>query len=62
MNDKLIRKRLSDFGWENCLTKIRINDAIINTFTEIGELLDYGIISNEEFIQLGKELWGIHEA
>ena len=57
MNDKLIRKRLSDFGWENCLTKIRINDAIINTFTEIGELLDYGIISNEEFIQLGKELW-----
>lgn len=57
MNEKLIRKRLSDFGWENCLTKIRINDAIINTLTEICELLDCGIISNEDFIRLGKELW-----
>ena len=57
MNKKLIQKRLSDFGWENCLTKIRINDAIINTFTEIGELLDCGVISYEEFIRLGRELW-----
>ena len=56
MNENLNR-RLSDFGWEDCLTKIRINDAIINTFTEIGELLDCGIISNEDFIQLAKELW-----
>ena len=55
MNEKL-RRRLSDFGWENCLTKIRINDAIINTLTEIGELLDCGVISCEEFIRLGKEL------
>ena len=55
MNEKL-RRRLSDFGWENCLTKIRINDAIINTLTEIGELLDCGVISCEEFIRLVKEL------
>ena len=56
MNEKLIRKRLSDFGWENCLTKIRINDAIINTLTEISELLDCGVISCEEYIHLGKEI------
>ena len=55
MNEKLSR-RLSDFGWENCLTKIRINDAIINTLTEIGELLDCGAISDEEFAHLGREL------
>ena len=61
MNEKL-RRRLSDFKWNDVLTKIRINDAIINTLTEIGELLDCGIISNEEFIQLGKEWWGIHES
>ena len=60
MNEKL-RRRLSDFKWNDVLTKIRINDVIIHTLTEIGELLDCGIISNEEFIQLGKELWGIHE-
>ena len=57
MNEKLIRKRFSDFGWENCLTKIRINDAITNTIVEIGDLLDCGAISNDEFIRLGKELW-----
>lgn len=56
MNEKLAR-RLSDFGWKNCLTKIRINDAIIKTLTEIGELLDCGVISNDEFIRLGRELW-----
>lgn len=56
MNEKL-RRRLSDFGWENCLTKIRINDAIINTLTEIGDLLDCGVISNEEFVHLGREMW-----
>ena len=56
MNEKLAR-RLSDFGWDNCLTKIRINDAIIKTLTEIGELLDCGVISDEEFIRLGRELW-----
>ena len=56
MNEKL-RRRLSDFGWENCLTKININDAIIKTITEIGELLDCGVISDEEFVRLGWELW-----
>ena len=55
MNEKL-RRRLSDFGWENCLTKIRINDAIINTLTEIGELLDCGVISCEECIHLRKDI------
>ena len=56
MNEKLSR-RMFEFGWQDCLTKIRINDAIINTLTEIGELLDCGVISDEEFIRLGKELW-----
>ena len=57
MNEKLIRKRLSDFGWENCITKIRINDAIIKTVTEINELFDSGMISIEEYIELGLGLW-----
>ena len=56
MNEKL-RRRLSDFGWENYLTKMRINDAIINTIVEIGDLLDCGVISNEEFVRLGREMW-----
>ena len=56
MNEKL-RRRLSDFGWENCLTKIRINDAIINTFVEIDELLDCGVIDIDEYVQLARELW-----
>ena len=56
MNEKL-RQRLSDFGWENCLTKIRINDAIINTFIEIDELLDCGVIDIDEYVQLARELW-----
>ena len=56
MSEKLSR-RLSDFGWENCLTKIRINDAIIKTLTEIGELNDCGVINDGEFVHLGKELW-----
>lgn len=56
MNEKL-RRRLSDFAWQNCLTKMRINDAIINTIVEIGDLLDCGAISNEEFVRLGREMW-----
>ena len=56
MNEKL-RRRLSDFGWENCLTKIRINDAIINTSTEIDELLDGGVIGIDEYVQFARELW-----
>ena len=56
MTEKLAR-RLSDFDWGNCITMIRISDAIINTLTEIGELNDCGVISDEEFIRLGRELW-----
>lgn len=56
MNEKLSR-RLSDFDWDDCLTKIKINDAIINTITEINELFDSGIISIEEYIELGQGLW-----
>ena len=56
MNEKL-RRRLSDFAWQNCLIKMRINDAAINTIVEIGDLLDCGVISNEEFVRLGRELW-----
>ena len=56
MNEKLSR-RLSDFDWDNCLTMIRINDAIINTITEINELFDSGIISIDEYVELGQGLW-----
>ena len=56
MNEKL-RRRLSDFAWQNCLTKMRINDAFINTIVEIGDLLDCGVISNEEFVRLAREMW-----
>ena len=56
MSEKLTQ-RLSDFAWQNCLTKMRINDAIINTIVEIGDLLDCGVISNEEFVRLGREMW-----
>lgn len=56
MNEKL-RRRLSDFKWNDVLTKIHINDAIINTIVEIGDLLDCGVITNEEFVQLAKEMW-----
>ena len=56
MNEKLAR-RLSDFDWDNCITMIRINDAIIKTITEINELFDSGIISIEEYVELGQGLW-----
>lgn len=56
MNEKLSR-RLSDFEWNNILTKMRISDATIKTISEIGELLDCGVISDDEFARLGKELW-----
>ena len=56
MNEKLSR-RLSDFDWDNCLTKIKINDAIIKTITEINELFDSGMIDIEEYVELGQELW-----
>lgn len=56
MNEKL-RRRLSDFEWDNILTKMRISDATIKTISEIGELLDCGVISCDEFARLGRELW-----
>ena len=55
MNEKLSR-RLSDFEWDNILTKMRISDATIKTISEIGELLDCGVISDDEFARLGREL------
>ena len=55
MNEKL-RQRLSDFKRKDCLTKIRINDAIFKTVIEIGDLFECGVISIEEFVSLGKEL------
>ena len=56
MNEKLSR-RLSDFEWDSILTKMRISDATIKTISEIGELLDCGVISCDEFARLGRELW-----
>ena len=56
MND-YIRKRLYRFTITNLTTQIRIREAIIKTLTEIGELNDCGVINNEEFVRLGKELW-----
>ena len=55
--DDYIRKCLYRFTIANLTTQIRIREAIIKTLTEIGELLDCGVISDEEFVQLGRELW-----
>ena len=52
-----IRKCLYRFTIANLSTQIRIREAIIKTLTEIGELNDYGVINDEEFVHLGKELW-----
>ena len=52
-----IRKCLYRFTIANLSTQIQIREAIIKTLTEIGELLDCGVINDEEFIQLGRELW-----
>ena len=56
MND-YVRKCLYHFTIANLSTQIRIREAIIKTLTEIGEMLDCGVISCEEYIHLGKELW-----
>ena len=56
MND-YVRKCLYRFTIANLSTQIRIREAIIKTLTEIGEMLDCGVISCEEYIHLGKELW-----
>lgn len=56
MND-YIRKCLYRFTIANLSTQIRIREAIIKSLTEIGEFNDCGVISDDEFIHLGKELW-----
>ena len=56
MND-YIRKCLYHFTITNLTTQIRIREAIIKTLTEIGELNDCGVINDEGFVHLGKELW-----
>ena len=56
MND-YIRKCLYRFTIANLTTQIRIREAIIKTLTEIGELNDCGVINDEGFVHLGKELW-----
>ena len=56
MND-YIRKCLYRFTITNLTTQIRIREAIIKTLTEIGELNDCGVINDEGFVHLGKELW-----
>ena len=52
-----IQKCLYRFTIANLSTQIRIREAIIKTLTEIGELNNYGVINDEEFVHLGKELW-----
>ena len=56
MNDD-IRMRLNGFAIKDCQTQIRIREAIIKTLNEITSLNECGIISDREFIDLGKELW-----
>ena len=56
MNDD-IRMRLNGFAIKDCQTQIRIREAIIKTLNEITSLNECSIISDREFIDLGKELW-----
>ena len=49
--------RLDAFYVRKLKTSIKINEAIIKTLQEITSLLECGVISDEEFIRLGKELW-----
>ena len=55
--DDDIRMRLNSFAIKDCQTQIRIREAIIKTLNEITSLNECGIISDREFIDLGKELW-----
>ena len=54
---KDVQKRLNGFAIKDCQTQIRIREAIIKTLNEITSLNECGIISDREFIDLGKELW-----
>ena len=49
--------RLDAFYVRKLKTSIKINEAIIKTLQEITSLMECGVISDEEFIRLGKELW-----
>ena len=54
---KDVRKRLNGFAIMDIHTEIRIREALIKTLKEITSLNECGIISDREFIDLGKELW-----
>ena len=49
--------RLDAFYVRKLKTSIKINEAIIKTLQEITSLMECGVISEEEYIRLGKELW-----
>ena len=49
--------RLDAFYVSELKTNIKINEAIIKTLQEITSLMECGVISEEEYIRLGKELW-----
>ena len=49
--------RLNVFYVRKLKTNIKINEAIIKTLQEITSLMECGVISDEEYIRLGKELW-----
>ena len=49
--------RLNAFYVRKLKTNIKINEAIIKTLLEITSLMECGVISDEEFIRLGEELW-----
>ena len=49
--------QLDAFYVKKLKTSIKINEAIIKTLQEITSLMECGVISEEEYIRLGKELW-----
>ena len=49
--------RLNAFYVRKLKTNIKINEATIKTLQEITSLMECGVISDQEFIDLGKELW-----
>ena len=49
--------RMASFIVKDCTTRIKISEAIIKTLREIKSLWECGVISDNEYIQLGRELW-----
>ena len=49
--------RLDAFYVRKLKTNIKINEAIIKTLHELTSLMECGVISDQDFIDLGKELW-----